>query len=287
MGGPSAERDVSLRSGAAVVTALRQAGYTVHAVDVTARALDIPAGVEAVFIALHGAYGEDGGVQAELRRRGLPFTGPGENASRVAIDKEATKRLAERHGVPTAAFEVLRPGETRTLALPVVVKPACEGSSIGVHRVLNEADWEAAIADTWRHDARAIVERYIPGRELTVGVLDELILPAVEIVAPDGWYDYGAKYTAGACQYRVPAPLDDATTEAARHWARRTFDALGCRGVSRVDFRLDPAGSLFMLEVNTIPGFTETSLLPKAAAQAGISFGDLCARLLSRAACDP
>lgn len=287
MGGVSAERDVSLRSGRAVATALRQAGYSVHEVDVTTRALEIPAGVQAVFIALHGAYGEDGEVQAELRRRGLPFTGPGEAASRVAIDKEATKRLAVQHGIPTAAFEILRRGDSRTLALPVVVKPACEGSSIGVHRVLEASEWEAAIEDTWRHEARAVVERYVAGRELTVGVLDELILPAVEIVAPGGWYDYGAKYTPGACRYLVPAPLDAGVADAARHWARRTFDVLGCRGVSRVDFRLDDSGALFLLEVNTIPGFTETSLLPKAAAQSGLAFGALCERLLSRASCEP
>lgn len=283
MGGPSAEREVSLRSGAAVAEALRGAGYTVATVDVTAHALDIPAGTQAVFIALHGTYGEDGGVQAELTRRGLPYTGSPAEASRIAFDKELTKRVALAHGVPTAEFEVLGPGAARTLPLPVVVKPACQGSSIGVHRVEQDADWAAALADALRFDTRAIVERFIPGRELTIGVLDELVLPAVEIVAPDGWYDYGAKYTRGACRYLVPAPLEPATLEACRRHARTTYDALGCRGMARVDFRLQPDGALFLLEVNTIPGFTETSLLPKAAAEAGIPFATLCERILNRA----
>ncbi len=285
LGGPSAEREVSLKSGEAVAAALRRVGHTVHAVDVTAARLPpLPAGVEVVFIALHGAYGEDGGVQAELTGLGLPYTGSDARASRLAFDKALTKQEALRLDLPTAPFEVLEPGAATTLPLPVVVKPLCQGSSIGVHRVDRPEDWAAALADAAAAEGRALVERYIPGRELTVGVLDELVLPAVEIEAPEGWYDFQAKYTRGACRYQVPAPLAPALAAAAGALARRAFDGLGCRGVARVDFRLDPEGALWLLEVNTIPGFTETSLLPKAAAAAGLTFEALCERLLERAA---
>lgn len=283
MGGPSSEREVSLRSGQAVAEALREGGYDVQAVDVTDRSLALPAGIEAVFIALHGAYGEDGTVQEELGRRGIPYTGPGPEASRNAFDKEATKRLLRAAGIPTAAYEQLRPGAGHTLPLPLVVKPAREGSSIGIHRVFREEEWAPALEDAFRHDDKVFAEAYIPGRELTVGVLDDRVLPIVEIVAPDGWYDYGSKYTRGACRYLVPAPVTDAERVAAQDWARRAFDTLGCRGMSRVDFRMTTGGELFVLEINTIPGCTETSLLPKAAAADGLPFPALCELILSRA----
>lgn len=284
MGGPSAERDVSLRSGEAVAKALAEAGYDVRPIDVTGYVLDLPADIEAVFIAMHGAFGEDGRVQAELTNRGLPFTGPGAEASRIAFDKELTRQLAGAHGIPTAAGEVLHRGDTRTLPLPLVVKPARQGSSIGVHRVFEEAAWPAAFADALTYDDKVVVEAFIAGRELTVGVLDERVLPIVEVQAPEGWYDYEAKYTRGSSRYLVPAPLTDEQRVACQALARRAYDAAGCRGMSRIDFRLDEAGAFYLLEINTIPGFTETSLLPKAAAQDGLTFAALCERVLSRAA---
>ena len=283
MGGPSEEREVSLKSGAAVAEALRQGGYDVAAIDVTARRLDIPVGIDAVFIALHGAYGEDGGVQEELTRRAIPYTGPGPEASRIAFDKELTKQLARQHGIPTADYEVLRRGDQRRMAPPLVVKPARQGSSIGVHPVFSEAEWPDAFADALRHDDKVLAEAYIAGREFTVGVLDERILPIVEIVVANGWYDYETKYVRGADRYLVPAPLSEAQAAELRQWARRTYDAAGCRGMSRIDFRMTDEARLYLLEINTIPGFTETSLLPKAAAQDGLTFEALCERIVSRA----
>ncbi len=285
LGGPSEEREVSLKSGEAVVAALRRTGHIVHAVDVTAARLPpLPAGIEAAFIALHGRYGEDGGVQAELAALGIPYTGCDARASRLAFDKLLAKQEAQRLGIPTAPFAVVAPGAPPPLPFPLVVKPLDQGSSIGVHRVDRPADWSAALADAAGSAERALAERYVPGRELTVGVLDEWVLPALEIEAPGGWYDFQAKFTRGACRFTVPAPLEPDVAAAAGALARRAFDGLGCRGVARIDFRLDPEGGLWLLELNTIPGFAEASLLPMAAAAAGLTFEALCERLLERAA---
>jgi len=280
MGGPSAERDVSLRSGAAVADGLRQAGYTVVEIDVTGRALDIPEPVQAVFVALHGEFGEDGRVQALLEQRKLPYTGSGPEASQTAFDKVASKRIFDRCGIPHPTYEVLQRGASRRLPLPVVVKPARQGSSIGVHRVREETDWPAAFEDALRHGPDVIVEAYIAGRELTVGIVEDEALPVVEIAAPDAWYDYRAKYTPGATSYLVPAPVDDTVARACSQAALQAFHVLGCRGFARVDFRYAEDGGVFVLEVNSIPGFTETSLLPKAAAGVGMAFSELCDRIL-------
>jgi D-alanine-D-alanine ligase len=285
MGGPSAERDVSLRSGRAVAGGLRQAGYQAREVTVEGRRLDLPPDVEAVFIALHGEFGEDGEVQALLEERGIPFTGSGFEASRAAFDKRISKRIFVENGIPTPAFEVRARGEAISLPLPVVVKPARQGSSIGAHRVFQECEKTDALRDALSYDPEALVERYIDGRELTVGIVEHQALPVIEIVAPGGWYGYEAKYTAGACRYLVPAPLPEETAERCREIALRVFYALGCRGFARVDFRCSADGELHVLELNSIPGFTETSLLPKAAAAAGISFPALCDRILSAACC--
>ncbi len=285
-GGVSAEREVSLRSGAAVAKALRAAGYDVIEVDVTRRALELPAGTEAVFLALHGEFGEDGEVQALLDARGVPYTGPGAAASRIAFDKQLTREAVARAGLPVAAGAVVRTASAvPPLPPPVVVKPLRQGSSVGCHRVLRAEDWPAAVADALRY-GEALVERFVDGRELTVGIVGDEVLPVVEICAPDGYYDFDAKYTYahGKTEYRVPAPLTDAEAAEARRIARGVFDAVGARGVSRVDLRLDPRDGFFVLEINTIPGFTETSLLPKAAAYAGWSFPALCERILNLAA---
>lgn len=283
MGGPSAEREVSLRSGRAVARGLADAGYDVQAVDVEDRTLDVPDGVEAVFIALHGEFGEDGDVQALLERRGLPYTGSGPRASRAAFDKVLSKRIMSEHGVPTPAYEVLHRGDARALPLPLVLKPASQGSSIGVHRVFAEQDWDAALEDALTYDRAVVAEAFVEGRELTVGVLGDRALPVLEIVAPDNWYDYASKYTSGACRYLVPAPLDEDVAERCRQAALDTFQAHGARGFGRVDLRLDPNGDIFVFELNTIPGFTETSLLPKAAAEFGLNFPALCARIMAMA----
>ncbi|MCL1921445.1 MAG: D-alanine--D-alanine ligase [Kiritimatiellaeota bacterium] len=289
MGGTSSEREVSLRSGAAVVAALNAEG--VEAVPVVLardRVGALPEGAEAVFLALHGGYGEDGGVQADLDALGVPYTGPGAAACRVAMDKAAAKRVLDAAGIPTPPWEVLARGEGETrLPLPVVVKPPRDGSSVGISKVCGAAQWAAAVAAAREVDAlgEALVEAYVPGREWTVGVLGGEALPVVEVCAPGGWYGFAEKYTPGVTQYLFPDSAADAALAAhCQGLAVAAFRAVGCRGMARVDFRVAPGGGPFVLELNTTPGFTETSLLPKAAARAGVPFGALCVRLLAMAA---
>jgi D-alanine-D-alanine ligase len=282
-GGPSSEREVSLRSGAAVARGLTEAGYDVTEIDVKDSSLDLPAGTEAVFIALHGEFGEDGQVQALLETKGIPYTGSNAEASRASFDKLISRRLLAEHGVPIPAGEVLRAGDRRTQALPLVVKPPRQGSSIGVHRVFHEKDWAPALADALTFGREVLVEQFIPGRELTVGIVGRETLPVIEVLAPDGWYDYTAKYTRGRTEYQVPARMDASLEATCRELALRTFDALGCRGLGRVDIRATPDGHAYVLELNNIPGFTETSLLPKAAACTGLNFSALCDRIMSSA----
>jgi len=285
MGGPSAEREISLRSGAAALRGLRECGYAAEAVEVTGRAFTLPPGTEAVFIALHGEFGEDGEVQAILDGMGVPYTGSGAAASRAAMDKLATKQAFTANGIPTPAYQVLRRGARPDFALPAVVKPVRQGSSFGVHLVREASQMTGALEDAFRYDGQVLVEAYIPGRDLTVGILDREVLPVVEIAAPDGWYGYEAKYTPGKTRYLCPAELPGAVRVEAQRLALAVFDALGGEGFGRVDFRFSPDGGLFVLELNSIPGLTETSLLPKAAAAAGIPFATLCDRLMRTARC--
>jgi D-alanine-D-alanine ligase len=293
MGGCSSEREISLTSGRAVVEGLREAGYQVVPVvldeDRVAGRLE---GLQAVFIALHGGYGENGGVQADLDALRMPYTGSGSAASRTAMCKIATKRLLVQAGIPTAEFEVLPRGTDRTrLSLPVVVKPPRDGSSVGISRVLAPAEWPQALAEARRLDAdgEVLVETYLPGREWTVGIVGDEAFPVIEIQPPEGgWYDLKAKYTKGMTRYLFPeGPEVDALTRRCRELALATFRAVGCRGLGRVDFRVLPDGRPFVLEINTIPGFTPTSLLPKAAARGGLTFPQLCDRILQMACCDP
>ncbi len=283
MGGVSAEREVSLNSGKAIAEALRATGYTVHEVDVVDRALDLPGDVTAVFVALHGEFGEDGEVQSLLRDRGLPFTGSGVSASQRAFDKVASKECFAAAGIPTPAYEVLEKGMAPTQPFPLVVKPARQGSSVGIHRIFQAEDWPAAFEDALQYDTQILMEQYIEGRELTVGIVDGEALPVLEICAPEGNYDYRAKYTTGLTSYKVPAPIDAASARECQALAVQAFEALGCESVARADFRMNKAGELFILEVNTIPGFTATSLLPKAARAAGITFEALCDRIMQSA----
>lgn len=282
-GGPSAERDVSLRSGAAVARGLREAGYDVTEVDIRGHSVRIPAGTEAVFIALHGEFGEDGQVQRILEARSIPYTGSGPAASAAAFDKRLAKEILHRNGIPTPEYEVLRRGDTRRLPLPVVVKPPCQGSSIGVYRVFRREQWRAAIEGAFAYDDELIAEKYVKGRELTVGIVGTDVLPVVEIVAPAGWYSFDAKYSGGRTRYLVPAPVPASVARRCADAARRTFAALGCRGMGRVDLRLANDGQAYVLELNNVPGFTEFSLLPKAAQAAGMSFAELCDRIMSLA----
>ena len=290
MGGTSSEREVSLKSGAAVVEGLKEAGFDVVPVVLDEDRIDrLPEGVEAVFLALHGGYGENGGVQADLDKLGVPYTGPGAAASRITIDKIATKRVLDAAGVPTAPYEVLPRGTDATsLPLPVVVKPPRDGSSVGISKVAEPGQWAAALKAAREIDplGEVLVEAYIPGREWTVGVIGQEALPVVEIQAPNGWYGFQEKYTKGVTNYVFPDSVADAPLVAkCQMLALLAFKAVGCRGVSRIDFRVTPEGEPYVLEINTIPGFTATSLLPKAAAREGLPFSALCAKLLSFAAC--
>jgi D-alanine-D-alanine ligase len=249
------------------------------------------------FLALHGAGGEDGSMQGFLETLGVPYTGSGVQASAVGMHKVTTKTILAAHGIPVPAGFVIKRGQriSRVQALrsgnlrwPVVVKPASEGSTIGVTIVKKPAQWNDALAMAHRYDRDAMVEAYVPGHEVTVSLLgrkDEapLALPAVEIVAPDGFYDFSAKYEKGKTRYLCPAPLPPAITKHIRNLALRTFDILDCAGAVRVDFRITPRGRPYVLEINTVPGMTETSLLPMAAAQAGIGYEELTERILESA----
>ena len=286
MGGPSSEREVSIRSGAAIAAALRGLGYGVADVDVTSTRVEIPPQTDAVFIALHGTFGEDGTLQAALEQRGIPYTGSGVASSRLSFDKIESKRVFERQGIPTPRYEILKNGTLRHLPLPVVVKPPREGSSVGVAIVHDESEWGKAVESVAKLGQEILVEAFIPGRELTVGVVGDQVLPVIEIRPHRGTYDYKAKYTKGETEYLVPAPVAPDVTRRCQEIAWRVFQSLGCRGMGRVDIRLTAEDEPFVLEINTIPGFTETSLLPKAARQAGIEFPELCERILNLAALD-
>lgn len=276
MGGPGKEREVSLRSGAAVAVALRAAGARVTEIDVTGPDFALPADVELAFNIIHGTFGEDGGIQAVLDARGIPYTGEGAEGSRRAFDKIATKEAFDSAGVPTPPWHAIGRGERPRFDFPHVVKAPRQGSSVGVHIVREAGDLAHALDDCFLYGDRVLVEAFFGGRELTVGILGDLALPVVEIVPHEGFYDYEHKYTKGASDYHVPAALTDAQTAAVRAAALAAHRSLGLEVYSRVDVLLAGDGSLSVLEVNTIPGMTETSLLPKAAAVVGLDFPALC-----------
>jgi D-alanine-D-alanine ligase len=282
-GGFSAEREVSLESGAAIAGGLRKAGYTVTEIDVISPDFTVPAGIESVFIALHGTFGEDGGVQTRLTELGLPYVGADAESSRRSFDKLLTEICLRKAGVLVPESETLRRGDKRTLSLPVAVKPPRQGSSVGCSLVFNESEWIPAMNDALKYDDEILVQQFIPGREFTVGIVDGEVLPIVEIVTAAGWYDYTAKYKVDTTRYVIPAELDEKTAGRMQAATRKTFAALGARGFGRVDFRMTPEGEQFVLELNTIPGFTSHSLLPKAAAAAGIEFSVLCDRIMKTA----
>ncbi|MDH4101702.1 MAG: D-alanine--D-alanine ligase [Nitrospirota bacterium] len=293
MGGLSAEREISFKTGKAVERALQNRGYETVAIDAGRDLVERLWGIQpdAVFIALHGKYGEDGIVQGVLELMGIPYGGSGVLASAIAMDKAAAKKIMLASGIPTAPFaEFSR--ETWSAAdepelpfpYPAVVKPVCEGSAIGVTIVDNAGALRTALENGFKNYDRLMAEAYVDGRELTVGILDDTALPVVEIIPVGEFYDFGAKYTAGMSRHLVPADIDAETASRMQDVALRLHKAIGCRGATRVDIRLDRAtGTPMVLEINTIPGMTETSLLPEAAASAGISFDDLVERILQSA----
>ncbi len=289
-GGRSSEREVSLDSGECIANALRALGHNVLEVVVNDHSLNGFGGFrpDIAFVALHGGFGEDGGMQALLEARGIPYTGSGVEASKLAMNKVASKELFFAAGVPTPEYFGVTgsaPSSSHRalaerLGFPVVVKPVAEGSSVGVTIVTEMEGLEAGLKDAFVYGGEAMIEKFVPGREMTVGILDGRALPVVEIVPKGGYYDYHAKYKAEDTEYLTEFELDSGVYRAMQEACVNAHNALGCKVFSRVDVRLDPANNFFVLEVNTIPGFTSHSLLPKAAKAAGIDFGDLCQRIV-------
>jgi D-alanine-D-alanine ligase len=280
MGGPSAEREVSLRTGAACVTALREAGYEVSEVIVENENFVIPDGTDLAFISLHGTFGEDGQVQDILNARGIPFTGASAEVSRITIDKEKTKERFRQHGVPTPAGQLVKRSDEITVPLPVFIKPNSQGSSVGSRSASTREELSAAVTDALKYDSAVLVEQLIQGKELTVGVLGDQVLPIVEIHPLDGFYDYTNKYTKGRTEYFCPARLPADITALIQKYALLAHRSVGDPVYSRIDFLLEKDTHPYCLEINTIPGMTATSLLPKAAAAVGITFPQLCQRIV-------
>jgi D-alanine-D-alanine ligase len=286
LGGPGAEREVSLRSGASVAAALRSLGHNVAELDPREPGWRLAPGTQAVFLALHGTYGEDGTVQAELDGLKVTYTGCGAEASRIGFDKALTKSRCVMAGVPTARSLVLNLAKTpwpMGWNPPLVIKPVRQGSSVGLQFVERVEEWPGALAEAFRHDTEVMVEEKIIGAECTVGILGDQPLPIVEVRPKSGVYDYRTKYSAGATDYLCPAPFDEATTRRVQDAALGAFRAIGGRDYSRVDVMVRANGDPVVLEVNTLPGMTETSLLPKAAAAAGIGYAELCRRMVELA----
>ena len=284
-GGPSAEREVSLASGQAVADALRRRGHEVYEADISPNdlaALDHPADV--VFPALHGTFGEDGQLQRIMEARGIRFVGSGAAASQLAMDKVASKARVQELGLDTPAFAVwtadVEPALPSGLSWPVVVKPADQGSSVATFIVREPDAYQDAVGEVVAQFGRALVEQFIAGEELTVGILGDQALPPICVRPRRAFYDYEAKYQDDATEYLFDAGHPAALLEQAREQSRQVFAALGCRHLGRVDWMVDGAGCLWFLEVNTIPGFTSHSLVPKAAAETGIAFDVLVEKLV-------
>jgi D-alanine-D-alanine ligase len=284
-GGPSSEREVSLRSGSAVLSALRSLGAEAFAIDPRRCEFNLPEGTDIVFNALHGTFGEDGVVQEILEEKGISYTGEGVEGSRLAFDKIESKRRFVERGVPTATYITLRQGDALDFSLPCVVKVPCQGSSVGIYIVKEENEVQAALEKAFAQSETILVEDYVIGRELTVGILGNTALPIIEIRPRGGFYSYENKYTwtnrGGAAEHECPARLSSAESKGVRQAALAAHEALGLEIYSRVDVILDKSHKPQVLEVNTIPGMTETSLLPEAAAVAGISMARLCEQIVS------
>lgn len=290
MGGPSAERAISLETGRAVAAALGRLGHEVIEIDVDRRVSTrlLEADPDKAFICLHGALGEDGCVQGLLEVLGIPYTGSGVLASSVAMDKIMTKRLLAQAGIPTPDWKIATERDLRgaidlPFDYPVVVKPNKQGSTIGTFKVDHPSRLNDSLRRSLAFDEVALIERFIPGDEVTVAIVDGKALPVIGIRPHGGFFDYEAKYTKGETDYTVPAPISAERARTCTEYALRVWSVLGCEGVARVDIRIDPRGHCFVLELNTIPGMTETSLVPMAAAHVGMDFDALCARILESA----
>lgn len=291
MGGLSAEREVSLKSGAAVLKALLESGFDAVAIDVGRDLAGRLTGerIEVAFVCLHGRYGEDGSVQGLLELMGIPYTGSGVLASALAMDKIFAKKIFAASGMTITPYVVMRPGDeidasSLPFPLPVVVKPSREGSSVGVSIVKRPEDLQAAAETAFRYDREILVEKYVKGREIQVGILDGTAIGAIEIVPKNEFYDFESKYTDGMAIHILPAPLPPKQYADLLEAGEKAHFCLGCSGYSRVDFIVTDAGDAYVLEVNTLPGMTALSLLPEIAQGAGISFAELVKRIILSAA---
>jgi D-alanine-D-alanine ligase len=290
LGGRSAEREVSLKSGSMVLAALKKKGVDAHPFDPKERGLDELARekFDRVFIALHGRFGEDGTLQGILEWLGIPYTGSGVLASALAMDKLRTKRIWAAEGLPTAPHAVLDAKTSfaaveKKLGLPIFVKPASEGSSVGMSKVKAKGRLKAAWQEAAKYDPVVMAEKFIDGPELTVSILGEEVLPAIRIETPREFYDYEAKYLTDDTRYLIPCGLPKAREKQIQALCLKAFRALGCRGWGRVDLMLDRRGRPYLLEINTSPGMTDHSLVPMAARAVGISYEDLCVKILEGA----
>jgi D-alanine-D-alanine ligase len=290
LGGRSAEREVSLKSGAMVLAALKKKGVDAHAFDPKERSLDAlqKERFDRAFIALHGRFGEDGTLQGILEWLGIPYTGSGVLASALAMDKVRTKRIWASEGLPTAPYAVLTresnlKSVAKKLGLPLFVKPASEGSSVGMSKVKRAGDLEEAFALAVNYDPAVIAEKFIDGPELTTAIVGEQALPIIRIETPREFYDYEAKYIANDTRYLIPCGVSKAKEKHLQALCLKAFKALGCRGWGRVDLMLDRRGTPYLLEINTAPGMTDHSLVPMAARAVGLSYEDLCVRILESA----
>jgi len=286
MGGPGSERDVSMATGKGVAKALRSLGAEVSEVDVKGADFELPEEVELAFIALHGTFGEDGQVQRILEDRGVPYTGEGAAESELAFDKIRSKEAFRQHGIATPYWQIIMLGQRPTIPIPFVIKAPRQGSTVGVHIIRNEREVDAAITDASTYDRELLVEKFIPGRELTIGILGDQALPIIEIIPKGGFYDFTNKYpflnpsAGGGAEHVCPARIPEEQTRSIQELALRAHRSLGLQVYSRVDIMLPEEGEPSVLEINTIPGMTEASLLPEAAGVAGIGYPELCARII-------
>jgi D-alanine-D-alanine ligase len=287
MGGPGSERDVSLATGRGVSKALRSLGAEVVEVDVHDENFVLPKDVDLAFITIHGTFGEDGQLQEILEERGVAYTGDGVEASRAAFDKILSKEKFREYGVITPESEVIEVGQRPTISVPLVVKPARQGSTVGVVIVKDASELDSAMAEAAKYGRKLLIEKFVSGRELTIGILGDQALPILEIIPKGGFYDFNNKYPflnpqgGGGAEHVCPAEIDPNKTKQVQKQALHAFRALGLVVYGRVDVLLPDSGNPSVLEVNTIPGMTEASLLPEAAAAAGINYVDLCARIIA------
>jgi D-alanine-D-alanine ligase len=287
MGGPGSEREVSLATGRGVAKALRSLGAEVVEIDVRDENFQLPKDVDLAFITIHGTFGEDGEIQKILERRGIAYTGEGVTASEIAFDKIRTKEKFRERGVTTPPWEVIHAGQRPTIPLPIVVKTPRQGSTVGVVIVKNENELDSAINEASKYDRELLIEKFVSGRELTIGILGDQALPILEIIPKGGFYDFNNKYpflnpqAGGGAEHVCPANIDAGKTKEIQQLALRAFQSADLHVYARVDVILSDDGEAFVLEINTIPGMTEASLLPEAAAAAGIGYPDLCARIIA------